>query len=149
MWSKTILKAGGILKLDLTIKVDQIASNQVQSSFEYLKDVDSTNFQSTLFKSLTTLTVIFVPVIQLEFHMLQLVLIGTCQFSMHLQDKCVNLLPIAMRELMCLRCIPETSYSKSLSPDWTGGGQKTAKRSPRSNLNREKCWRVTGLIFQC
>lgn len=127
MWSKTILKAGEILKLDLTIKVDQIASNQVRSSFEYPKDVDSTNFQSTLFKSLTTLTVIFVPIIQLEFHMLQLVLIGTCQFSMHLPDKCVDLLPIVMRELMCLRRIPKTSYSKSLSPNWTEVGRRLLK----------------------
>lgn len=49
----------GHLKLDLTIKVDQVAPSQIQSSFEHPKDVNSPNFQSSLFQSLTTLTVIF------------------------------------------------------------------------------------------
>lgn len=56
--------------------------------------------------------------------MLQLVLIGTCQFSMHLEDKCADLLYIVMRELMYLRGIPETSYAKSLSPNWNKLGRR-------------------------
>lgn len=54
-----MLKAGGALKLDLIIKVDRVAPSQIQSSFEHPRDADSTNFQSSLFQSLTTLTVDF------------------------------------------------------------------------------------------
>lgn len=42
--------------------------------------------------------------------MLQLVPVAPCPFAVHLQEKPVNLLYIVMREQMCLRGIPETSY---------------------------------------
>ena len=69
--------------------------------------------------------------------MLELVPIAPCPFAVHLQEKCVNLLYILIRELMCLRGIPETSCSKKSVIKLEQAGQKKARRSPGSNLNRE------------
>lgn len=63
MWSKTILKAGGNLKLDLTVKVDQVDPSQIQRSSEHPKEVNSTNIQRSMLQSLTSLIVIFLPII--------------------------------------------------------------------------------------
>lgn len=64
MWSKTTLKAEGTLKLDLTIKVDQVGPSQIQSIFEHPTDVGRFHkFSEKLVPKSTTLTGIFLPII--------------------------------------------------------------------------------------
>lgn len=69
--------------------------------------------------------------------MLQLVHIAPCPFAVQPQEKCVNLLYIVMRELMCLKGIPETLSSKKSVIKLEQTGQKKARRTLGSNLNRE------------
>lgn len=65
--------------------------------------------------------------------MLQLVHIAPCPFAVQLQEKCVNLLYIVMR----LKGIPETFSSKKSVIKLEQTGQKKARRTLGSNLNRE------------